>query len=158
MYVCSWTRYFVSFSSFCEACFVSIVGYRNPVLHDRHRLTASAWVKPNSVCLNTVAADALNAIFNKWTQRTPQLKTILNWSHDRHPCNSTIVEYYNPVRFEGAWRGVYCTAFFRLRNTTGDYYEVAVTTLMWVTTFCETWCAVQLLFLSVIGKKTEMNF
>lgn len=84
----------------------------------------------NFPIFNQFEADALNAIFNKWTQRTPQLKTILNWSHDRHPCNSTIVEYYNPVRFEGAWRGVYCTAFFRLRNTTGDYYEVAVTTLM----------------------------
>jgi hypothetical protein len=86
-----------------------------------------------SIRLDTVAADTLNAIFQNWTalKSNPQLTTILNWaSPSPHPCNqSNTFNYPHDNEYEGAWGGVGCTAALNQTNTTGNFYDVFVTTL-----------------------------
>jgi hypothetical protein len=62
-----------------------------------------------SICLDTVAADTLNAIFQNWAALNPQLTTILNWtSHAPHPCNISNTFNFETLglKYEGAWSGV----------------------------------------------------
>jgi hypothetical protein len=85
-----------------------------------------------SICLDTVAADTLNAIFQNWAALNPQLTTILNWtSHAPHPCNISNTFNFETLglKYEGAWSGVGCAAVLTVLNATGSYYSVSVASL-----------------------------
>ena len=102
---------------------VEVHRFRNEVREDMDLVT-----RLKSICLDTVAADTLNAIFQNWTALNPQLTTILNWtSSSPHPCDVTILK--NVIEYEGAWSGVGCTPVLTVLNATGSYYSVSVSSL-----------------------------
>jgi len=84
--------------------------------------------------LITVAVDALNAVFKKWSKQNPQLTTLLEWSLIQHPCNNFKDVYLlstgNP--FPGAWRGVGCYAAPQNVTDFRRYYHISVISLVWV--------------------------
>ncbi|KAG0600855.1 hypothetical protein M758_11G066300 [Ceratodon purpureus] len=86
---------------------------------------------PNIPVFRQYEADALNAVYNKWIELNPQLSSLLNWSPDVHPCNTTKLDYNEYYQVGGAWRGVECSVIPvpLLQNATGNYFDVLVTTV-----------------------------
>jgi hypothetical protein len=84
------------------------------------------------VTFNQYEADALNAVFQKWSKQNPQLSTLFNWSLEQHPCNNLTGAFEKETGnnfFPGAWNGVGCSSVLQNLTEIPKRYQISVTSL-----------------------------